>query len=114
MTDLHRRFRNLDRVPAPDLWSEVTHRASMPHGLWSASTMNRLAPLALAASATVAVIIGVALFMQAPARVGPPSAVQSPSASTAPSESLPAASLLPRLGMPGFSPNEPAGEYGWT
>jgi hypothetical protein len=28
MTDLHDRFRTLDRVPAPDLWSEVTQRSA--------------------------------------------------------------------------------------
>ena len=70
------------------------------------------------AAAAVAVVVAALFVGYALGRLSPrvgdgPSATPSPSLVATPAESPPA-SLLPGLRLPGMSPNEPAGEYGWT
>ncbi|MGH2489174.1 MAG: AMIN-like domain-containing (lipo)protein [Candidatus Limnocylindria bacterium] len=75
MPDLRQRFRSLDRLPAPDLWSEVADRAQAPQRTnW---------PFALGAAAVVvllAVLVGLQLRSGAP--VGGPAATESASPAT--------------------------------
>jgi hypothetical protein len=72
MTDLHDRFRSLDRLDAPDLWSEVTQRAALAPSRprWGFPPTSHFAPLALAAAAIVLAVIAVAFVRSS--NVGPP------------------------------------------
>jgi hypothetical protein len=63
MTDLHDRFRSLDRIRPPDLWSEALQRAAAadmarPAGPWG---MNRGLAIALALVALLIITIGIAV-----------------------------------------------------
>ena len=63
MTDLHDRFRSLDRVRPPDLWSEALQRAAAADrravtGPWG---MNRNLAIALALVALLIITIGIAV-----------------------------------------------------
>ncbi len=87
----------VDQLPATP-----QRRAGSP--TWRSPVMNTIARLGLAAAAAVAVVF---VGAQVIGLLG-----TSPEAgSTASPE--PSASMLPRLRLPGTSPNEPAGEYGW-
>lgn len=104
MPDLRDRFRSLDRVPAPDLWAEVTDRAQAPQKTnWS---------FALGAAAVVvllAVVIG--LQLRSGALVGGPASTETPnpaasaeaSPSAAPSPSVqPSPERSPSSELPAF------------
>ena len=63
MTDLHDRFRSLDRMRSPDLWSEALQRAAATDrravsGPWG---MNRTVAIALALVALLIITIGIAV-----------------------------------------------------
>jgi Tol biopolymer transport system component len=72
MTDFRDRFHSLDRVRAPELWSEVIQRAAVAPAprRWRLPTTNRLVPFALVATVVVLVLFGVGIFVRPP-NVGP-------------------------------------------
>jgi len=87
MTDLHDRFRTLDRVRTPDLWSEVTHRATAPRPrAWGLATMNPAIGIAVAVTAAVVALVGVGVLL-GPRNIGTP--VASPTASASPDATIP-------------------------
>lgn len=79
MTDLHNRFRSLDRVPAPDLWGEVQDRAAASPASrhWGFPSTSRFAPLALIGAVVILILVAVGVI------VGPPNVGPQPPAPTA-------------------------------
>lgn len=85
--------------------------------------MNTTLKFGLAAGVVaVAAVIGITLLTRpevggpGPAESVPPASADStaePSAAESATVSSAAVPSLPNLGLPGMSPNEPAGEYGW-
>jgi hypothetical protein len=93
MPDLRDRFRSLDRLPAPNLWAEVTNRAEAADR--AQATSNRVFAFgAAAAVVALAVVIGLQLRFGPPV-VGPgPTETASPSTSVGPTPSAePSASV---------------------
>lgn len=74
MNDIRQRFRSLDRIAAPDLWSEVTRRASVPssRSAWALIPMNQFAMVAVLGAAAIAIVVAASVLMRPP-NVGPPS-----------------------------------------
>ena len=110
MSDLHERFRSLDRLAPPELWAEATDRAQAAERADAGRGTTRVFALGAAAAAlALAVVIG--LMLRPGAQVGGPPASETPSAtaseepspSAAPSASAPA-SAEPSSGVePAFS-----------
>jgi dipeptidyl aminopeptidase/acylaminoacyl peptidase len=72
MTDLHDRFRSLDRVPAPDLWGEVQDRAAAASASrdWGFRSPSRFAPVALIGAVVILILVAVGVFVRPP-NIGP-------------------------------------------
>lgn len=96
MADLHRRFRNADRIPAPDLWEEIVtrrprHAEAPPSSIWP-----RLAVVTVALA-----IVGAASFLLVRAFF-PEAAPQpgvTPTESPSPQESPPPETFGPPRGI---------------
>ena len=72
MTDLHARFRSLDRLTPPDLWREIEQRAvAAPHDGRSSLPTNAFAAIMVATAAVLLVALAVTLLAR-PTNVGPP------------------------------------------
>lgn len=106
MPDIRERFRSLDRLPAPDLWSEVADRAQAPQRTsW---------PFALGAAAVVVLLAVVVGLQLRPGGLigGPPTESASPATSAEATPSAdPSASAAPSAtvepapsdGLPAFT-----------
>ncbi len=114
MTDVHDRFRSLDRVRVPDLWGEATLRAVAEPLNAPQSRSNYLLPVGLATAAIVIVLI-VGLGLLWGPTIGTPDATPTPEATPGSTSSSPdpSASIPLIQRMPGSRSN-PAGVYGWT
>src|SRR5262245_27039117 len=102
MTDLRTRFRTLEAIEAPDLWSEATTRAAIGATQPVAEPSRFAIPMVAAAAVIVtALIIGVVRPWQSnPGLPGPePSVPTSPSDAPLPSES-PSAEPTPTFPTP--------------
>ena len=82
MPDLRERFRSLDRLPAPDMWSEVADRAEAPQ-----KTNWAFAAGAAAVVVLLAVLVGLQLRSGALVGGPGPSETASPATSAAPTRS---------------------------
>lgn len=90
MPDLRERFRSLDRLPAPDLWSEVADRAQAPQ------KTNWAFAFGAAAIVLLAVVIGLQLRSGALVGGPGPSETASPGTSVGPTPSAgPSPSVQP-------------------
>ena len=82
MTDFDRLFEPLERVAAPDLWTEIEHRATMPGLLpgrrWSISPAFAV----LAAAAAVLVLVGGVALLMSRGTVTPPGEEPVPAVTT--------------------------------
>ena len=86
MNDLRQRFKTLDRMPAPDLWPDVTERVALQRGIRDGTSpiLTRIAPFVLAATAIAAVlVIGAMLVLPRFVDVGTESERPSPSETAA-------------------------------
>jgi hypothetical protein len=105
MPDLRERFRSLDRLPAPDLWSEVAHRAEAPR-----KTNWAFAAGAAAVVVLLAVLVGLQLRSGAlvggpgPSETSSPATSAEPTPSGEPSPSVqPSAEPSPSSDLPPFT-----------
>ena len=79
MTDVHDRFRSLDRVPVPELWGEATHRAVAEPAAAPQLRTNYMLPVSLATAAIViALIVGLGVLWGP--TVGTPDSTPAPEA----------------------------------
>ncbi|HUG95756.1 MAG TPA: hypothetical protein VMK30_06390, partial [Pleomorphomonadaceae bacterium] len=96
MPDLRERFRSLDRLPAPDLWSEVADRAEAPQ-----KTNWAFAAGAAAVVVLLAVLVGLQLRSGALVGGPGPSETASPAMSA---EATPSAEASPSV-QPSVEPS---------
>jgi hypothetical protein len=117
MTDLHDRFRSLDRVPAPDLWSEATRRSGEAAAKasatesWHWNRASLVLRLAVVTAVLGASLIGIRLVIGPTVGEGPrPSMTPKPSPAAAPTAPF----VRPGAVEPGrYRMYGPMGQAGW-